>query len=176
MRAGASGDGTGVSGFDASQQRPDGRGSLVRAIRIATAAHTGQFDKAGLPYITHPLRVMGAVDGDDCKIVAVLHDVVEDSDVTLDDLKADGFAEHIIEAVDAITKGKGESLDESMARVVSVPLARTVKLADVADNMDPERLALLPTAVRRRLLTKYTRTRELVAAATSGDLSFFGES
>ncbi len=140
----------------------DAPGSLERAIRIARSAHAGQVDKSGADYIGHPLRVMDAVDGTDEKIVAALHDVVEDTPWTIDDLRAEGFTDGVLEAVEAISKREGETLADSMARVDAVPLARTVKFADLADNSNPERLARLPEATRERLTRKYADTLELL--------------
>jgi (p)ppGpp synthase/HD superfamily hydrolase len=142
----------------------DAPGSLGRAIRIAREAHTGQVDKSGAEYIGHPLRVMAGVESVEEKKVAALHDVVEDSPWTIRDLRAEGFSDEVLAAVDALTKRPGESLAESMARVVALPLARTVKLADVADNSNPERLALLPIVDRVRLQKKYQETSALLAA------------
>jgi (p)ppGpp synthase/HD superfamily hydrolase len=88
--------------------------------------------------------------------------VVEDTDVTLDELRARGFAEHIVRAVDAITKRKGEALAESMARVAVDPLALRVKFADLAHNANPERQALLPTETRERLTEKYRESARLL--------------
>src|SRR5262245_45562627 len=77
--------------------------NLETAIRIAVTAHAGQKDKGGAPYITHPLRLMAAVESDDAKIVAVLHDVVEDTSVTLDDLRREGFSDKLLAAVACVT-------------------------------------------------------------------------
>ena len=148
--------------LNASGVTHDAPGSLGLAVRIAREAHAGQVDKSGADYIGHPLRVMDAVETTEAKTVAVLHDVVEDTPITIDDLRAGGFSEPVLAAVDAVTKRKGETLAESMARVVAIPLARTVKLADVADNSDPSRLALLPIVDRARLQKKYAQTLELL--------------
>jgi hypothetical protein len=148
--------------LNASGMTHDAPGSLGRGVRIAREAHAGQVDKSGADYIRHPLRVMDAVETIEAKTVAVLHDVVEDTPVTIDDLRAAGFSESVLAAVDALTKRKGETLAESMARVVAIPLARTVKLADVADNSDPSRLALVPIVDRARLQKKYAETLELL--------------
>ena len=137
-------------------------GSLAAAIALATAAHAGQTDKLGIEYILHPLGVMARVNSEDEKIVAVLHDVVEDTDVTLDDLRAQGFAEHIVRAVDAVTKRNGEPLAESMARVAADPLAMTVKFADLANNANPARQAALPPETRERLTAKYQESARLL--------------
>ena len=139
-----------------------GPGSLAAAIALATAAHAGQTDKLGIEYILHPLGVMARVNSEDEKIVAVLHDVVEDTDVTLDDLRAQGFAEHIVRAVDAVTKRAGEPLAESMARVAADPLAMTVKFADLAHNANPARQAALPPETRERLTAKYQESARLL--------------
>ena len=147
-------------GWEAADDAP---GSLGRAVRIAREAHAGQIDKSGADYIGHPMRVMDAVETTAAKTVAVLHDVVEDTPMTIDDLRTAGFSEPVLAAVDALTKRSGETLAESMARVVAVPLARVVKLADVADNSNPARLALLPTDDRERLEKKYAETLELLA-------------
>ena len=114
---------------------------LKKAIALATKAHHGQFDKGGHPYIGHPLRVMNQGNSDEEKIVGVLHDSVEDSDLTLEDLKAEGFDRPIIEAVDAITKREGESTPDYLQRVMDNPIALKVKIADMTDNMDLSRIS-----------------------------------
>lgn len=135
---------------------------VQRAFAFAKRAHEGQIDKVGDPYIGHPMRVASSVTGVDEKIVAALHDVVEDCDVTLDDLRAEGYSEEIVAAVDALSKREGESLEESMARVIVNALAKTVKYADVADNSNPERTAKLDPDTRERLAEKYARTLALL--------------
>ena len=114
--------------------------SIERAIKIAVDAHFGQKDKAGAPYILHPLRVMANVEHEDEKIVAVLHDVVEDTAITIDDLRAEGFSDEICAGVDALTKIDGESYEAYLQRVKSNSIARSVKLADLKDNMNLLRL------------------------------------
>lgn len=136
-----------------------GRSIRDLAERIAVTAHEGQFDKAGRPYIAHPARVAARVAGDELAVVAAwLHDVVEDTDVTLADLERT-FPPEVIVAVDALTRRSGETPADYYARVRQVPLALTVKLADLADNSDPQRLAQLDTATRERLTAKYDRAR-----------------
>ena len=115
--------------------------TLERAIEIAARAHAGQLDKAGSPYILHPLRVMMKMDSSTARMAAVLHDVVEDTEVTLDELKADGFGDDVLSAIAALTKAKGESRLSAVVRARANPVARAVKLADVADNMDLSRIA-----------------------------------
>ena len=115
--------------------------TLERAVEIAAKAHAGQVDKAGSPYLLHPLRVMLQMKRDEDRIAAVLHDVVEDTVVTLDDLKLEGFSQEILDAVAALTKAPGETRIDAAHRVAKNPVARRVKLADVADNMDLSRIA-----------------------------------
>jgi len=116
---------------------------LERAIEIAAAAHRGDVDKAGQPYILHPLKLMLQFDDLDAMIVAVLHDTVEDSSLTLGDLKQEGFSEAVVTAVDALTSREGESYQEFISRLSPNPLARRVKLADLEHNMDVRRIGSL---------------------------------
>jgi (p)ppGpp synthase/HD superfamily hydrolase len=113
---------------------------LERAILLAAQAHQGQVDKNGTPYILHPLRVMFRLTEETDRVIAVLHDVVEDTDWTLDRLRAEGFPEEVVEAVDCLTRREGESYDDFVARAAANPIARRVKQADLEDNMDPKRL------------------------------------
>ena len=113
---------------------------LINAIVIATIAHRAQFDKAGKPYILHPLRVMLRLDNETDMIVGVLHDTIEDTDVTPVYLQLQGFPPEIIEALDHLTHRTGEDYDAFIERVKSNAIARRVKLADLADNADVSRL------------------------------------
>ncbi|KLD62180.1 HD domain-containing protein [Dyella japonica] len=115
--------------------------TLERAIAIAAAAHACQVDKGGEPYILHPLRVMLRMQSTPERIVAVLHDVVEDSDVTLEILGAEGFSQEVLAAVDALTKRRGESRSDAAHRAKKDRIALAVKLADNAENMDLSRIA-----------------------------------
>lgn len=131
------------------------------AREVATEAHQGQVDKAGAAYITHPERVAAKmVRGTRQEDVAWLHDVVEDTAVTLDRLEALGFSQDVVDAVDAMTRRDGEQPDDYYARVAANSIAVEVKLADLADNTDPERLAALPRDVRDRLQEKYAHAHE----------------
>lgn len=132
------------------------------AVNLARSAHAGQRDKLGVVYVCHPLAVMRRVHTDDEKIVAALHDVVEDTAVTLDYLRTLGFEEHVVTAVDAINKRPGEPLAESMARVAASPLALIVKRADISHNADPVRQAGLSDAARARLTEKYETSSRLL--------------
>jgi (p)ppGpp synthase/HD superfamily hydrolase len=117
--------------------------TLERAIAIAAQAHQGQCDKAGAPYLLHPLRMMMQMSSVSAMMAAVLHDVVEDTDWTLAQLRAEGFGEEVLQAVECLTRRAEESYDEFIARVQSNALAREVKLADLADNMNIRRIAAL---------------------------------
>lgn len=114
---------------------------LEKAIELAYIAHNGQVDKGGKPYIEHPLRVMNNVETTEQKIVAVLHDAIEDSDLTLEDLKLAGFSNLIIEAIDAITKRSVEKRQDYLDRVISNPIALRVKIVDMTDNADISRIS-----------------------------------
>ncbi|MEN1729275.1 MAG: HD domain-containing protein [Pseudomonadota bacterium] len=114
--------------------------TLERAIEIAARAHAGQVDKAGQPYILHPIHVMLRVKSEEERIAAVLHDVVEDCEVTMEDLQREGFTAAVLEAVDALTKLDGETRIEAARRAVVNEIARVVKLADNAENMDMRRI------------------------------------
>jgi (p)ppGpp synthase/HD superfamily hydrolase len=131
------------------------RFTLDEAIQLARRAHEGQLDKSGRPYIAHPLRVMGKVSGEHERMAAVLHDVVEDTSVTLADLTAAGCPEEVLAAVAAISKQPGEDQAAYLARVSANPIARVVKRADIADNLSPDRLSRLDSATQARLRTKY---------------------
>ncbi len=137
--------------------------TLERAIEIAARAHAGQIDKAGEAYILHPLRLMLSMDSDLGRIVAVLHDVVEDSEITLDQLRAEGFAEDALAAIDALTKRDGESKMDAAARAKENPVALSVKLADNADNQDMTRIGNVTEKDLARL-EEYKRVREFLLA------------
>ncbi|MED3550139.1 GTP pyrophosphokinase [Cytobacillus praedii] len=114
--------------------------ALERAIQIAVEAHYGQKDKGNSPYILHPLRVMHNVKEYNEKIIAVLHDVIEDTNVTLDDIRNEGYPEEILFALDCITKRKGEVYKDYLERVKQSELSRIMKLADLEDNCDLSRI------------------------------------
>lgn len=118
--------------------------TLDRAIRIAATAHAGQVDKENLPYILHPLRVMMLVPGIPEKIAAVLHDVVEDTEVAHDDLAAEGFSEEVLDAVHRLTRTKDIRYVEYVVRCKESAIARAVKLADLTDNSRLNRNIIRP--------------------------------
>lgn len=137
---------------------------LERAIAIAVQAHAGQTDLNGVPYILHPLRVMLAVEGEEARIAAVLHDVVEDTDWTLEKLAAEGFTAATLKAIEALTKRPGETRMDAARRAAVDPIARVVKLADNHDNSDISRLPEITEKDRDRL-NQYKTVRKLLLAA-----------
>ena len=131
--------------------------TIERAIEIAVLAHKGQKDKSGVEYILHPLRVMERGKTEVEKICGVLHDVVEDSDWTIEDLINEGFSEEVISVIKCLTKEtENEDYDEFIERVAQDPIAVKVKLNDLLDNMDITRLNELSEQDLRRL-NKYQK-------------------
>jgi len=118
--------------------------TFEKALQIAAKAHEGQKDKAGEPYIMHSIRVMMSVDGAEAQIVAVLHDVLEDTSVTADDLRQAGFSEKVVDAVLAVTHDQEEPYAEYVIRCKSNEIARRVKLGDLEDNSRLARTILRP--------------------------------
>jgi (p)ppGpp synthase/HD superfamily hydrolase len=127
--------------------------TLARALAIAAVAHETQTDKNGAPYLLHVIRVMQGVPAQHAaaRIAAVLHDLVEDTDWTLERLAAEGFSPDVLAAVDALTRRPDEPYADFITRAAAHPLARLVKRADLEDNMDLRRLAGLSPQVHERL-------------------------
>ena len=117
---------------------------LNKALEIARKAHAGQVDKGGDTYIFHPVRVALHCRTETEKIVALLHDVVEDTDVTLDDLRKEGFDTEVLDALQCLTRIEGEDYMDFIQRVATNPLATQVKMHDLKDNMDVSRLGGKP--------------------------------
>ena len=109
---------------------------IDKALSIAVAAHAGQTDKGGDNYILHPLRLMMKFEEEDLRIVAILHDVIEDSSLSVGDLKEIGFPQDIVEAIDALTKRKGEQYEDFILRIKFNGMAKRVKIEDIKDNMN----------------------------------------
>lgn len=136
---------------------------LARAIEIASQAHAGAVDKAGAPYLLHPLRVMRALTDTAAQVAAVLHDVIEDSSFDIEALAREGFPGKIIEALQCLTKRAGEPYEDYIDRVCENEIATRVKIADLEDNMDIRRLHTLdPQALER--LAKYHRAWKRLSA------------
>ena len=135
---------------------------IEKAIAIALQAHAGQVDRYGRPYILHPLALMAAVEGEQAQMVAALHDVVEDSALTLDDLRAEGFPEEVLEAVRLLTHdSESQSYDDYVRAIRPNALARQVKLADLRHNMDIRRMTVVTPEDAPRL-EKYRRAWEIL--------------
>lgn len=143
--------------------------TLERAIALAVEAHAGALDKAGQPYILHPLRVMFRLEGNAERIVAVLHDVVEDTGRTPEDLRALGFSEEVLAALACVTKRAGESYDDFVTRAMSNPIAKRVKLADIEDNLDVRRLATVAEKDGERI-NRYLKARRRILESMYGPL------
>lgn len=135
--------------------------SIEHAIAFAATKHMGQVDKANAPYILHPLRVMMNVSTIQQKIVAVLHDVLEDTNTTVDELYELGCDNDIVEAILALTKLKGESRTEAAKRPLQNPIARVVKIADITDNMDLSRIHS-PTDKDFERIKEYQLVRDIL--------------
>ena len=129
---------------------------LEKAIQIAINAHSGQVDKGSSPYILHLIRVMNAGTTTEEKICGMLHDLVEDTDWTFEQLRNEGFDERIIEALKCLTKNEGDGYDSFIQRVITNSIAIKVKLNDLQDNMDIRRLSEITEEDRERL-NKYLR-------------------
>ncbi len=131
---------------------------LQRAIEIAVEAHKGQVRKNGSPYILHPLRLMLAVDSPDEQIVAVLHDVVEDTSVTFEHLEHEGFSRRVLDALKLVTHDDESPYEDYIAAIKANPTARAVKLADLRDNSNVFEIPELSSADLNRL-AKYHKAR-----------------
>ena len=121
------------------------------ALAISKKAHAGQVDKAGVDYIQHPLYVASQVKTEQEKAVALLHDVIEDSDITVEDLLVSGLSNEVVTAVQILTKKKGQSYQEYLEKVKTNDLARVVKLADLKHNSDLSRLKSVSDTDRDRV-------------------------
>ena len=146
-----------ISDFEASKSQ------ISKALKIAIKAHEGQKDRSGEDYILHPITVMTYCKTTPQKVTAILHDIVEDTDVTLKDLEKEGFPSEIIDAVDAMTHGPNEPNTEYWQRVCENKIATAVKLADIKHNTLSERMDDLDTETNVRLTKKYKEAREYLA-------------
>ncbi len=135
--------------------------TLEKAIELAVKHHKGQTDKAGEPYILHPLRVMFKMSDNSTRIIAVLHDIIEDTEVSLDDLREMDFVFYIVDAIEKLTKRKGETYNQFINRVLKDPFATQVKLGDLEDNMDRSRLREV-TAKDEKRLKKYKKAYQKI--------------
>jgi (p)ppGpp synthase/HD superfamily hydrolase len=130
--------------------------NLQRALEIAVESHKNQKQKDGTPYALHPIRLSMSLESEEQKIVALLHDVVEDTNWTFEDLVREGFSESVIEALRLLTHTDGSLYEDYVERLASNSLAKAVKKADLADNMDFKRIPE-PTEGDFSRLQKYHR-------------------
>ncbi len=135
---------------------------LEKAVNLAAQAHATQRDKYGMPYLMHVMRVAAQVNTVLEKTCAMLHDVVEDTEVTLDDLRREGFPERVLEVVALLTKAKDENYESYVEKVHAHPVARRIKLADLTDNMDLRRIPEVTVEDVARL-NKYLRAYRLLS-------------
>ena len=134
---------------------------LERAIKLAKKYHEGQFDKGGHPYIEHPLRVMEGVESIEEKVLAVLHDVLEDCDVSREQLIKEGIPEYLVEKLEILCKGKNEKYFDYIDRIKADQLTINVKLSDLKDNMNLKRLKEVTDKDLKRL-EKYKKAKEIL--------------
>ncbi len=140
---------------------------LVKALSLAEQAHRGQQDKYGMPYFGHVSRVVANCATAFDKTCAALHDVVEDTSVSLDHLREQGIPSRVVAVVDTLTRRAGETYDDYLRRVEADPRAWRIKLADLTDNMDLRRVPQLADEVEvrlRRYHSAYRRIATLISA------------
>ncbi|PZD94595.1 GTP pyrophosphokinase [Paenibacillus sambharensis] len=130
--------------------------TLAKAIALAASAHEGQTDRGGSPYVFHPIRLMlRAVTGEE-QIIAVLHDTIEDTSLTLEDLRKEGFSDSVVEAVDSLSRREEEDYDAFILRIKQNPLASRVKILDLLDNIEQTKKKK-PSEKTHKRLDKYSR-------------------
>ena len=113
------------------------------ALKLCFEAHKNQFDKSGMPYVFHPFHLAEQMNDEETTVVALLHDVIEDTEMTLEDLRKHGFSECTLTAISLMTHNSSVPYMEYVAEIKKNPIARTVKLADLYHNSDLSRLALI---------------------------------
>ena len=132
-----------------------------KALKLCFEAHKDQVDKSGMPYVFHPFHLAEQMQTEETVAVALLHDVVEDTDYTLDDLKAMGFPDSVISALALLTHDDSEPYMDYVARIKNDPVAKAVKLADLRHNSDLSRLDEVDEKARKRVL-KYAEAIKLL--------------
>ena len=138
---------------------------IEKSLEIALKAYTGQTDKAGKTYILHPLRLMAKMETEEEMAVALLHDVIEDSDYKAEDLLDNGIPVNVVNAVQYLTKNKGENYDLFIDRVLENKLAAKVKKADIEDNINILRLNSVTQKDLERI-AKYHKAWHRIKAST----------
>lgn len=139
---------------------------IIECLRFVEELHHGQYDKIGAPYILHPVFVAEQMDTEKATIVALLHDVIEDTSITLDDLRDKGYSDEIIVAIDALTRRTGETYSAYIERLSNNKLARRVKIADLRHNLQPERVAMFGNT---SLVKRYQKALRMLIAIEPED-------
>lgn len=139
---------------------------IIECLRFVEELHHGQYDKIGAPYILHPVFVAEQMDTEKATIVALLHDVIEDTSITLDDLRDKGYSDEIIVAIDALTRRTGETYSAYIERLSNNKLARRVKIADLRHNLQPERVAMFGNT---SLVKRYQKALRILIAIEPED-------
>ena len=134
-----------------------------KAIKIAFEAHSGQLDRSGLPYVLHPIHVAEQMKDEDTCVVALLHDVIEDTDMTLEDLRTYGFTEAQLEGVRLMTRLEDEDYFDYVRNLKDNPIARAVKIEDLKHNSDKARISVMTDDDQKRL-EKYKKALEILGA------------
>ncbi len=137
-----------------------------KALKLSFEAHKDQLDKGGIPYVYHPFHLAEQMDSEDTVITALLHDVVEDTAYTLDDIRAMGFPDRIVDALALLTHDKDVPYMEYVSRIKENPIAKAVKLADLRHNSDLSRIDTVNEKVLRRI-EKYTEAIRLLEDSDS---------
>ena len=130
---------------------------LEEVILLAAKKHYGQKDKSGKPYILHPIEVMCSVPTVEEKIVAIAHDLIEDTDTTLDDLRNLNIPEELVEAIYSVTKRKNEKYSDFIKRASENEVGIKVKIADIEHNTRQDRVEKLDIIIVQRMMTKYEK-------------------
>ena len=133
-----------------------------KALKLCYEAHKNQFDKSGLPYVFHPFHLAEQMTDEDTTVVALLHDVVEDTEYTDEDLKNMGFNQNVIDAILMMTHDKENPYEEYVLKLKENPIARTVKLADLRHNSDLTRLNNVTEKDLKRV-EKYKKSIEILS-------------
>lgn len=133
-----------------------------KALMLSFEAHKNQVDKSGMPYVYHPFHLAEQMEAEDEVIVALLHDVVEDTDYTLDEIRVMGFPEQVVKALALMTHDKSIPYMDYVAKIKNNPIAKAVKIADLKHNSDLSRLDVVDEKARKRA-EKYTCAIKLLA-------------
>ena len=133
-----------------------------KALKLSFEAHKNQVDKSGMPYVYHPFHLAEQMETEETVVVALLHDVVEDTDYTLDDIRAMGFPDSVVEALALMTHDKSVTYMDYVAKIKSNPIAKAVKLADLKHNSDLSRLDKVDEKALKRV-EKYAKSIKVLS-------------